>query len=432
MTTSTSPSRPRLEALEAVRGLAALVVVFHHLALAFWPEVVKSPTPLRSCLDGSFAVSVFFMLTGVVLSLAYFERPSQHLLAVAAVRRYFRLTPPILTSVLIGYTLLRVGAFANVALADALGRDPQQWMRHFFTFHPSIRDALAEGTYRVYFGHDSTRSYNSVLWTMSVEFHGSLFVLAFLALAGSLRRRGIAYFVVAMILHLQYPYMVNFLIGVALTDCYVQNRRAALPLTLGPGLGTILLATGLFVGSALPGWLGDWIGVNLLSRRLECQTMGAACLIAATLVCPFWRRRLEAFWLRGLGQISFSLYLIHQLVNCSVGCHLFLWLFSARGWPFQAAALVSATAVVFVSLAAAWMMTRSVDRWAIALGRKVASLVVASPAREEKKAGIAAAIHPIAPEVQAWRYLVLPARTDRVEDREAGKSLLPRHRGKPE
>src|SRR5262249_28493613 len=155
---SSSPPSARLEGLEAIRGIAALVVVLHHLAHTFWPGLLRAHFPWRSAFDGSFAVTLFFVLSGIVLSFAFFERPSHQTLAAAAIRRYFRLTLPILTSVLLGYMLLRCGAFANGSAADAMGRAPDQWLRHFYTFKPGIGDALREGSYRAYLGYDSFHS----------------------------------------------------------------------------------------------------------------------------------------------------------------------------------------------------------------------------------------------------------------------------------
>ena len=368
MTVISSKPRQRLAVLEAVRGIAALIVVFHHLAYSFWPQALHSHSPWRSLLDGSFAVTIFFVLSGIVLSIAFFECPSTEGLADSAIRRYFRLTLPVLTTVMLGYLLLRSGVFANVTAAAALGSESHQWFSRFYTFLPNFREALKEGTYRVYFDYRSSHSYNAVLWTMGVELYGSLFVLAFLALFGGLRRRWLVYCIVAVILHAHWPYTMNFLVGLAMCDFYVRYRRSQPCWELGTVVGTIMMVAGLFVGSGLPGWFGDWVGSSLPSRRLECQCLGALLIISAVLFCPFWKRVLEFSWFTWLGRVSFSLYLVHHLVLCSLGSQMFLLL--RREWGFRAAALTSAGAVVMVSLLAAWGMAGTVDRWSIALGRR--------------------------------------------------------------
>ena len=382
MATTNSQPGTRVETLEAIRGIAALVVVLHHLAHTFWPVALHTTAPWRSVFDGSFAVTLFFVLSGIVLSIAYFQRPAAATLGTAAVRRYFRLTLPILSTVLLGYVLMKVGAFANVAAADAMGRAPDQWLRHFYTFRPNLWNALKEGGYGVYRTYDSSHSYNAVLWTMSVELYGSFFVLALLALVGSQRRRWILYLVLAAFLHAQWSYTLNFLFGLALCDYYVRTRTAPIPPKFGALTGTVLLLAGVFIGSGVPGWFGDWIGIEFTSRRLDCQTFGAVLIVLVALFCPFWERVLKLRVLVWLGGISFALYLLHHLVICSVGCGVFVRLRDASGWSFEAAALGSTAVALVVTLAAAWGMTRTVDRWSIALGRRISRLFIGTQPRE--------------------------------------------------
>ncbi len=94
--------------IEAVRGLAALLVVFTHFMMAFYPsaaygakyqahgewEKLFIQTPLSILLQGEFAVCLFFVLSGYVLSLPYFgpgSRDNNHLLAASIKQRPFRL-----------------------------------------------------------------------------------------------------------------------------------------------------------------------------------------------------------------------------------------------------------------------------------------------------------------------------------------------------
>jgi peptidoglycan/LPS O-acetylase OafA/YrhL len=221
---------------------------------------------------------------------------------------------------------------------------------------------------------------------MGVELYGSLFVLAFLALFGGLRRRWLVYCLVAVILHKHWPYTMNFLVGLAVCDYYVRSRRSQLCWELGAIVGTIMMVAWVFIGSGLPGWFGDWVGSSLVSRRMECQCVGAVLIVAAALFCPFWTRVLEFSWFTWLGRVSFSLYLLHLLVICSLGNRVFLLL--RHEWGFQAAALTSAGVVVTVSLLAAWGMAGTVDRWSIALGRLVSKYIRMSDNgdRERRKA----------------------------------------------
>src|SRR5215218_6369208 len=211
--------------LESVRGLAALAVVLHHLALAFYPQMhnwMGSPTvgralpaplriaaapPLNVFHNGVFAVVVFFVLSGLVLSYSFFraDAPEKRsaALASAAVRRYFRLVIPILASVLLAYVLLRLGLLHHRQLGRLLHVEPwwvvsedDWWLTAQWNFEPRLASALHEGLFGVFFSFDPARTYSAVLWTMGIELAGSFFVYSFLGLFGSLRNRWVIYLLV--------------------------------------------------------------------------------------------------------------------------------------------------------------------------------------------------------------------------------------------
>lgn len=373
----------RLDALESIRGLAALCVVFSHLAWTFWPQAqlsrstaspvlaILTQSPLRIVYDGNFAVRIFFVLSGVVLSVAYFQTANSESLRAAAVRRYFRLTPPICVSVLLAYLLLLSGAYANQAVAGLLHGEQGFWLRAWYAFAPSLTAAFQEGTYRVYFGFSSAQTYDPVLWTMSVELFGSFFVFAFLALAGQLRHRWAIYLVVGTVLHSHWRVYLDFLIGIAASDAFVHRERVKRQGGWSPVCGTVLLLTGLCLASLQPGWLtgraAEWVGKG----KADLQTLAAVLVIATGLCCPWWARVLEQRTLVGLGGLSFALYLLHLPIICSLGCRLFLWLHGGRHWPVTLAAVHASGAVLVASFGAAWLMHRWVDRPAIHLGKWV-------------------------------------------------------------
>ena len=72
-----NPTIPKLKYIEGLRGLAAIIVVFHHYTLAFYPalnfaysnqthigdgkiELFIAHSPLNLCYNGGFAVCIFF------------------------------------------------------------------------------------------------------------------------------------------------------------------------------------------------------------------------------------------------------------------------------------------------------------------------------------------------------------------------------------
>lgn len=373
------PRAERLEALESIRGLAALTVVFWHLLLAFFPYVFegRNDTPLLNALlqsplsvvfDGAFAVRIFFVLSGVVLSLAFFQRPSYEALSSAAIRRYFRLAPPIVFSVLVAYALLMLGWYFNRPAASAFG--PRgEWLRTWYDFAPELADALKEGfSCLATFNFRARHTYNAVLWTMPFEMYGSLLVFAVLALVGRLRRRAWIYLALGVAMFTSGSYFLNFIVGIALCDAFVADRRRVRPLELGAIAGTVLILLGLGIATLRAGSFHGAFASFVKANQHDFKTAGAAIVIGVVLFCPFWRRALERPSLTALGRYSFSLYLLHLPITCSLGCYSFI-LAHALGCSVVGAGLMAAGLVVATTLVAARFCYTWIDRPSIALAK---------------------------------------------------------------
>ena len=325
----------------------------------------------RLLIDGQFAVAVFFLLSGFVLSLSFFRTGSHEALSSAAIRRYFRLMVPAAFSILLAYALLKAGLMYNQRAArymtESLGA-PHQWLTFFYAFAPHFKDALRECFWDALFG--PTALYNQNLWTLSVEFAGSFLVYGFLALAGNLRRRGLCYFVVGAVLVLtNHVLLLDFLAGMMLCDLYAANQ-ARRRLTLPWPAAALLAAAGLGVNYIkLCGPLQ--LGLADVERRPCYEAVAAALLLAAVAFSPALQRPLRSRPLLFLGKISFALYLVHLVVICSLASGLYLLLRQGCGLRHSPAAAIASLACVGASMSAAWLMSLYVDRPAVAVGRYV-------------------------------------------------------------
>jgi len=109
----------RLKQLDGIRGFAAAQVMFAHVlgatgAAAYVPAIDTATT-------GGSAVILFFVLSGLVLSLPYYHGRKMHL-SEFYVRRVFRIYPAFLVS--LGIAFLALALFPDVVSASY---SPRQW-----------------------------------------------------------------------------------------------------------------------------------------------------------------------------------------------------------------------------------------------------------------------------------------------------------------
>lgn len=366
--TDAAHDRPgKLEYLESIRGIAAFIVVIYHFVVVFLPEFQKLDAfdslsgkilvlgPVNVLSNGAFAVRIFFVLSGFVLSLSFLTRRNISVLASAAVRRYFRLSIPVIMTVLVAYLLLKADAFYNDEVASLTH---ETWLAKFYNFEPSLVASLKEGLFKAYFTYDWTTTHALVLWTMKYEFLGSLLVFAMLSVTASTRNAWVLYLIVGVVLvRLQVLLYIDFLIGSMLCRLFVQAQGR---LTLPPWLG----ALGILAALALGGLHPEWIGTPLSMVTLP---LGATILIAVVAFCPATQRFLETDPFLFLGRISFGLYLGHWLVLMSLTCGLYVWAIEA-GLGREGSVLLVAVPYVAISILLGVALYHVADKPAIALG----------------------------------------------------------------
>ncbi|OWK37530.1 acyltransferase family protein [Fimbriiglobus ruber] len=371
--------------LDSVRGIAAVVVVVWHQIVAFLPALKGGPTVpppwVTMFYNGDFAVDLFFVLSGFVLSLSFVRGGGVESLRSAAVRRYFRLAVPVGASVFLSYLLLRFGLYYNRQAAVAAGFSPGYWLDVWNNFPASRSGALTEAVYKAFFAFEVPRTYNTynnILWTMQIEFAGSLFVFAFHALFGGLRNRFWAYLVLAVVLICKgWVSGLEFLVGAAFCD--LLGGRAPRPGAgaLSVAVGAVCLVAvlaGMVIGGATPDWLTQKFGPPssvTVERLAAChRTVGALLLLAGYTYSAWGRWLLTRRPLVFLGRISFPLYLVHILVELSLGCYVYL-VCRQDGWSHLDAVLACAAVTIAVSIFLAWIGSWTVEPASIWLGRWV-------------------------------------------------------------
>ena len=362
-----------------MRGWAALAVVISHgvLALDFalftglatdsrtpW-DIRASGTPFMvPATDGNFAVCLFFILSGYVLSRAY-SKSDQTWIALA-VRRYVRLGIPIAIGGMLSWATIRFG------LAEAGGAaeiTKSSWLASQALADPSLRGLLAS-LWRLMFLFEKTRGsiYDTSLWTMPIELSASLLILSVMVLCRRLGAFGSTaagiLFALAAIVWVG-SYLSLFAFGAAMQlinpvrvlQFFRSNRSATF----------FLVAAVLFCGT-VPYSAERWGVYNQI-------TGFALHIIWRT---SFWDHDPESFWhaigacvlmilvlssdrvkailarpiAQFLGRISFPLYIIHVPILSVVLGRVILT--GARlGWSPAGTSLLGFGVFVLVSVAGA-------------------------------------------------------------------------------
>lgn len=371
--------------LEGLRGLAAVIVALYHFLLAFYllaffgsggDATLMQHTrfednlygnPFMALLSGTFAVAIFFVLSGFVLSIKFFQTKEPSVIKSLAVKRYTRLMLPALASVLICYLLIKLGV-SHTTQAAAVTQSG--WLAINWTFVPDLFVAIREGALGIFISGQSV--YNNVLWTMTTEFIGSFLVFGFALLFAHSKHRWIVYGLLLIILF--NTWFIPFIIGMLFADLYskgyLQQRKRGFTAILLVGIA--IFCGGFPVGSTANTLyavfeLPATVGINNL---VLYTTIGASIAVYAVLTTAQIAKVFSMKYMRMLGRYTFSLYLVHIPVLFTLTTGLFLYFNHFMGYN-RAVAVAILCSLPVVGLAT-WLFERYVDAPAVRFSRYLA------------------------------------------------------------
>ncbi|MCA7985150.1 acyltransferase family protein [Burkholderia vietnamiensis] len=353
----------RKDFLDGIRGWAALMVVGSHFIANFAAHAspVYDWRVLRFPTDGEMAVYIFFVISGFALSSSYIEKRHSSILTSLALRRYVRLTIPILASSILAFVLVRGGLLFN-RQAGVLAQS-NNWLGAFYAFDSSFGDMLRFALFNVYFSYDGLHTYNPVLWTMAIELAGSVVVLSALALFGSIGRRPFYIVSIGLCWLLKTP-LLAFILGMGIAELYNRFVHSMSGTNLEKVGAGVLICFGIGFSYVGRGYYGN---PRLLSV--------AACAIVIGII---WNSQTRAFFSNGisraLGRISFPIYLTHLLVLCSFSSYIYVRLIGS-GASQTTAVNWTLLASIPVVITAAFAF-EPVERLSIVLGRQFANILM--------------------------------------------------------
>ncbi len=383
--------RNRVGQLDSIRGLAALSVYAQHMisvqgALPFLLGTAVVWSPLKILHNGHGAVTLFFVLSGFVLSAPFFEKKEAAYFPYL-IRRVFRIYFPYLMAILLSLGLK--------SLAYAGNKEDLSAYFNLFWSTPVHFNLIAEHV--LFLGNIRSAAINNVIWSLIQELRISLifpFVCVLVARLSLKANVAFCFLLTAAggsnnLFQFQIPngnyttyfdtlrFLSIFIFGALLA----KHREACMAFfTRLP-----LAKKALFLVLSLFCYTYSDLAVSSLARFLLSSaneftligeygaalgTIGIMTVsMGSTKAARFLTNRIFLF----LGKISYSLYLCHLPVL--VACIYLLDAILPIGYIY----LVSFPAVLAVS-ALFWYL---VERPSMEMGRKLAAKINAKPFSKE-------------------------------------------------
>jgi peptidoglycan/LPS O-acetylase OafA/YrhL len=334
----------RIPYLDTLRGLASVQVLLSHSMLAFFiGPAFASPqsgtllgylaaSPLFFLIDGASAVCIFFVLSGYVLTPAFAHSRASHGAIIGS--RFLRLSIPAIAGC--GFSAILFQLFGH--FNETAGPIAKSWWLAE-NWRPAadlwfLKDALINGiilgfkdsSILQWFGFPPASlssmadSYVTPLWTLSIEFYGSIFVLLLA------RSRSWTLLILAAII-LSRTYLLCFLVGHVAARLELGGKRLFVPWTvaaLAAAVGmAICLASHFWEPTAVVMFCSRSVGFlppcPLAKPEYLMRVYGASLFTVGIMQCAPIRTFLAQERLHLLGRLSFPIYLTHWPIIFGVG-----------------------------------------------------------------------------------------------------------------
>jgi peptidoglycan/LPS O-acetylase OafA/YrhL len=359
-----------MHALDGVRGVAAVVVLLYHLTLMARPRLEETSglwewitqSPLRPLTAGSEAVLVFFVLSGLVVSIPALSESFNWLRYYPS--RLLRLYLPVIAAVLFAVALIVLVPRLPGAIT------PDSWLANRVASSISLGQVIEESSLL-----PQTYTIVNVLWSLRWEVMFSVLLPVFVVVGLATKRHrtlaavlSIALGVVGRVLDVDaLVYLPTFFLGTMIA-VNLRELRAWAARVSARGRGLVWAA---LAGASAVLLVASWLarpfapaGSSLSAALWGLAGAGAAGLIIVAIGSPLAERMLSARFPRWLGRISFSLYLVHVPVLASVA-----FVLGDENWPLVAGIAIPA------SFAIAWLFHVAVETPSHRLARRAGTRV---------------------------------------------------------
>jgi len=375
----------RTEYLDGVRGVASLIVFNLHWIHVVYPSVNSGwgykhhefwllPF-VRLFYSGAAMVSIFFIVSGFVLSHRFIQRMHKGEdvfsgLTSLIFRRFIRLFLPAFASSFMAYICASVGL---LSVPDKNGGKPFDHGLPAFVEYLDLESNPWDWELAM------SGWYNPQLWSISVEFRGSMVV--FLMIAGLAKTRTSVRMLVEGLVtvhafgHKRWD-VALFIAGMIIAELEVlmhasqqqrpRRRWVNVLLVITLLVGIFLIGYPREYSTKTPGYMwSKYVWPFTAYRRRFWLGIGSILVVGPMAFLP----RVQSFFLtrpvRYLGRISFALYLVHGLGNKTIGkalLHAGWSCFGSEGYWQYATGFIVASAIYYpIVIWASDVFWRAVD-----------------------------------------------------------------------
>lgn len=322
----------RVEWLDGFKGIACVLIFIHHFLLIFFPAVhygeaavsyaggydtMLAQSPWSVFVNGNFLVTLFCMISGILISMQTMRLQEKNNLSNIALKRYFRLMMPLLPVGFLVYILLRLGWFSNLE-ASTYTQSP--WAALYYQGAISLPKFFRSVFIDTWFLGDDTLS--TAFWMLSKLFYGTFLSMILSVVAWKYQKRTwVLYVAVAICFFGRSDLLCAFALGTLLAWLFYHgsfffNKIAGVPLIL---LGLIL---GAYPSGVVPHNFYCLLGDKIPS--VDWHILGAFLTLYGLFSLPWVQRGLSIKPFRWLGKISYSVYLLHIPVLFAFTTTIFL------------------------------------------------------------------------------------------------------------
>ncbi|MGL4725610.1 MAG: acyltransferase family protein [Scandinavium sp.] len=355
----------RFNHLDGLRGIAALLVVFSHMQQFFGVAMGDDGkftnegtlySLYRMFFNGNFSVCVFFALSGLALLVAFDRNYDMAVIRTSVTKRYLRLTPLVFVSVIFCTVLFSLDAYRFVQANEVI--QSGKWLNTVFPKEMNYQEAIYQGVIGAYAGDFS---YNGVLWTISKELIGSIFLLGLAGIFYKEKYYGVIVLIISIYLWVFHSnegaYYSLFFLG----SLILRYKKTSL-------CPSLFIAAGLFLGvqneySSFFLWCYHSLKDNGIGTYVELG-LSMRCIGALFLVYGVFHSEKAASVLgckplKCLGDISFSLYVIHLAFVGSFACWFFLAMQDVIG--FKLSGMLAIILTTLISVVVSHLLWRWID-----------------------------------------------------------------------